>query len=107
MMELIAQKQPIVKQSYSLDDAIELFEKEGMKDKVTLFKYRRSSFVNVYCMGGYYDYYYGHMLPDTSYITSFDLSLFKAGLMLNLPERKKPGEIKPVESREKLFATIE
>lgn len=106
MMELIAQKQPIVKQSYSLDDAIELFEKEGMKDKVTLFKYRRSSFVNVYCMGGYYDYYYGHMLPDTSYITSFDLSLFKDGLMLNLPERKKPSEIKPVESREKLFATM-
>ena len=57
-------------------------------------------------MDDYYDYYYGHMLPHAGYISWFDLTLYKDGLMLNLPTRKHPEEIRPVESREKLFATL-
>lgn len=106
MTEIVSEKLPIIKETYPLDDAIALFKEKHMEDKVALFKYRRSSFVNVYCMGDYYDYYYGHMLPHSGYITWFDLTLYKDGMMLNLPTRNHPEEIRPVEEREKLFATL-
>ena len=48
MDEIVNADIPIKKESYDLDDAIELFRKEGMKDKERLFKYRMASKVNVY-----------------------------------------------------------
>ena len=59
MDELRAMAMPFHKRSYPLDEAIELFRAKGMTGKTELFRYRRSSFVNVYEMDGYYDYYYG------------------------------------------------
>ena len=44
------------------DDAIALFESQGMADKVQLFRYRRASCINVYELDGYYDYNYGYMV---------------------------------------------
>ena len=56
MKELVEADRPITKRSYPIDDAVELFRKYGMYDKVNLFRYRRGSSVNVYCLDGYYDY---------------------------------------------------
>jgi len=106
MQKLILEQMPIVKTTYPIDEAMELFRRNYMMDKVALFKFRRSSFVNVYCMGDYHDYFYGHMLPDAGYVHKFDLTNYKDGLMLNLPTRSNPNELVEVESREKLFATL-
>lgn len=106
MRELVEANTPITKNTYPIDEAIELFRDNCMEDKVELFRYRRSSFVNVYCMDGYYDYYYGHMLPHAGYVQYFDLTLYKTGFMLNLPDRKNPDTIKEVAKREKLFETL-
>ena len=57
MQQLVDAKMPYMKKAYGMDDAMELFEREGMEDKMKLLKYRRSSYVNVYEMDGYYDYY--------------------------------------------------
>lgn len=107
MKELAGANTAITKTSYPLDEAVKLFKENCMEDKVALFRYRRGSFVNVYCMDGYYDYYYGHMLPHAGYIKQFDLTLYKEGFMLNLPDRKKPHELTDVAEREKLFATLQ
>ena len=48
----------VTKKAYPTEDAVALFRELGMKDKVSLFRYRRSSNINVYCLGDYYDYYY-------------------------------------------------
>ena len=62
---------PITKKVYPIDEAIEIFKKQGMDDKVSLLKYRRSSEINVYKLDDFYDYFYGYMLPNTSYIEQF------------------------------------
>ena len=67
---------------------MELFRKEGMKDKEKLFRYRRGSFVNIYEMDGYYDYYYGYMLPNAGYVKWFDVIAYEDGFMLLLPDKK-------------------
>ena len=73
MRELAAQKIPFEKMTKTTDDAIALFESQGMADKVQLFRYRRASCINVYELDGYYDYNYGYMVPDTGYNVFFIL----------------------------------
>ncbi len=106
MLELSAQKMPMMKRSYALDDAMALFREKGMQDKEKLFRYRRSSFVNLYEMDGYFDYYYGYMLPNAGYVKHFDLVPYKNGMLLMLPERKNPEYIPPVPHRDQLFDTL-
>lgn len=106
MRELVAAETPFMKKSFPLDEAMELFRKYGMKDKEKLFRYRRSSFVNVYEIEGYYDYYYGYMLPNAGYVKWFQVIPYDDGFMLLLPTKKNPDRIEPFEEQKKLFSTL-
>lgn len=106
MKELQEQAVPFIKNSYSLDDAMELFREKGMKDKERLFRYRRSSMVNIYEIDGYYDYYYGYMLPNAGYVKWYDVIAYDEGFMLLLPDKKEPTEVKPFVEQKKLFYTL-
>ena len=106
MQELVDEKIPITKKTYSIDEAREIFKKQKMEDKGKLFRYKRSSFANVYCLDGYYDYYYGFMLPDTGYVKYFDLMLYEKGLLLLLPGMDAPCMLEVFGPREKLFRTL-
>lgn len=96
----------VTKKAYPTEDAVALFQELGMKDKVSLFRYRRSSNINVYCLGDYYDYYYGYMLPSTGYIRYFDLFPYEDGLILLLPEREEPEKLPEFVPKRKLFHTL-
>ena len=106
MDEIVADDIPINKESYDLDDAIELFRNEGMKDKERLFKYRRASKVNVYSIDGFYDYYYGYMCPSTGYVKLYELYPYDEGFILQMPARKVPDELPPFVPQDKLFNTM-
>lgn len=106
MHELADADLMITKKSYHVDEAMALFEKLGMQDKIKLFRYRRSSFVNVYCLGDYYDYFYGYMMPSTSYVTEFDVIPYENGLMLVLPYNNEPLSENTFQPRHKLFESL-
>lgn len=106
MRELVESDLPIVKKSYPIEEAMEVFRQHKMRDKEKLFHYRRSSLVNVYCLDGYYDYYYGYMLPSTGYLKYFDLMLYENGILLLIPSIGDPTKINYFEPREKLFKTL-
>lgn len=106
MRQMVADNLPITKKAYPVDAARKIFREHGMWDKEKLFRYRRSSTVNVYCLDGYYDYYYGFMLPSTGYLTCFDLMLYENGILLLIPGTEEPDKIHYFEPREKLFHTL-
>lgn len=106
MKELVKADLPIKKETYPIDYAVGLFKEKGMVDKEELFRYRRSSTVNVYELDGYFDYFYGHMLPSTGYVKYFKVSYYESGLILNLPERHEPKLIEEFKPRQKLFETL-
>ena len=106
MQELAAADLSVTKKAYPAAEAVALFEEYGMTDKVKLFRYRRSSNINVYCLGDYYDYYYGYMLPSTGYIKHFDLMPYDDGMILVLPEQNAPDKMPVFEPRKKLFQTM-
>ncbi len=107
MRELAERKVPFMKRSYPLEDAMELFREKGMKDKEKLFHYRMSSLVNIYEIDGYYDYYYGYMLPNAGYVKWYDVIPYEEGFMLLLPSKKNPTVLEPFDERRKLFETME
>ncbi len=106
MHELTESDLPIVKRSYPIDEAMEIFHQYKMYDKEKLFRYRRSSFVNIYCLDGYYDYYYGYMLPSTGYLKYYDVMRYEGGILLLIPEKADPTKIEFFEPREKFFHTL-
>lgn len=106
MMELTEADLPITKKSYPIDEAMEIFHEHKMYDKEKLFRYRRSSFVNVYCLDGYYDYYYGYMLPSTGYLKYYDVMLYESGILLLIPGIEEPTKIDYFEPKEKFFQTL-
>ncbi len=106
MLELVNQKVPFMKKSFSLDDAKDLFREHDMVDKLKLFRCRRSSFVNIYEIEGYFDYYYGYMLPNAGYVKWFDIIAYDEGFMLLLPTKQNPTVVEPFVERKKLFQTL-
>lgn len=103
MHRIVEQDLPIEKRSIHTDEAVELFHQYGMYDKEELFKYRRSSRVNLYRMGAFEDYNYGYMVPSTGYLRYFALHLYDEGFVIQLPEIANPRVIPPFAVREKLF----
>ena len=106
MGELADMDMLVTKKAYPADEAVALFKELGMEDKVSLFRYRRSSNINVYCLGDYYDYYYGYMLPSTGYIRQFDLFPYEEGMILLLPEKEEPEKLPEFVPKPKLFRTL-
>lgn len=107
MEELVAKKLPINKYTVGLDEAIKIFHEEGMTDKEKLFRYRRASKVNIYELEGYRDYFYGYMVPDTGYLTTWKLYLYDKGFVLQLPERKNPGQVPEFKPQHNLFKVLD
>lgn len=107
MLELAEEKAVFRKRSYSLEDAMELFRTRGMEDKERLFRYRMGSSVNIYEINGYYDYYYGYMLPHAGYVRWFDIVAYEQGFMLVLPPKSTPEKLEDFVDSRKLFQTME
>lgn len=104
MRELAKRDIVIDKESVGTDDAIALFGRIGMHDKEKLFHYRMASKVNVYSLDGYYDYFYGYMVPGSGYLKAFDLIPYDEGFVLQLPAIDAPGVVPPFAPEQKLFS---
>lgn len=107
MQELVAAGTPFMKRVCPLEEAMDLFRNQDMKDKEKLFRYRMNSQVNIYEIEGYYDYYYGYMMPNAGYVKFFDVIHYENGFMLLLPTKKRPTEVAPFKEQKKLFYTLE
>ena len=106
MRELSAAAKPIEKQSISTDDAVELFRQAGLVHKAQLLSFRINSRVNVYSLDGFVDYFYGYMVPDTSYIRCFGLELFENGFVLRLPTQQDPNRLGDFRPSHKVFREL-
>ncbi len=96
---------PIRKNILHTDVAVEKFTQYGMEDKAKIFRFRRSSHVNLYDMDGYQDYFYGYMVPSTGYLKYFDLLKYESGFILLFPneDTKKVAEF---QASKKLYDTL-
>ncbi len=106
MWELIKEDIPFKKKSISTDEAISRFRGHRMYDKERLFRYRRSSTVNIYSLNEFEDYYYGYMVFSTGILKYFELYLYDEGFVLQMPRKKAPAFVPPFEPQKKLFCVL-
>lgn len=106
MRVIVGQAVPIRKRSVSTDDAVELFRQNQMYDKARLFGFRVNSHVNIYSLDEFLDYFYGYMVPDTSYLKWFGLLLFENGFVLRLPTQKDPRRLEEFKPSMKVFQEL-
>ena len=94
MHEMTDAATPINKDSFPLTEAMKIFEEQNMPDKMRTCYFRRSRVINLYEIDGYFDYFYGYMLPNMGMVKYFDVLQFRGGFILNLPTKQEP-EIVP------------
>lgn len=106
MREYVLEALPIKKEVVNTGEAVARFEKYGMNDKAALFRYRRASKVNIYSIGGFEDYYYGYMVPNTSYLKWFALEPYENGFLLQFPKKEAPETVPTADFSKKLFRVL-
>ena len=103
---MVFQNLPIVKKTMPTGEVIERFKKHHMYDKEKLFRFRKSSTVNVYSLNGFEDYYYGYMLPSTGYLKYFELYPYDEGFVIQMPVKEAPEVVPPFQPQNKLFNVL-
>lgn len=110
MKEIINKNIIIEKCEFDKEEAIEIFKKYNMKDKVKLLKYVKVPKVKLYKIKDRYDYFYGDMAYSTGIIKYFDIMYYESGFILRLPSHRNPPVIQkflPQRQLSKVFIETE
>lgn len=107
MREIVDGDMPIMKHTIPKDEAVKHFGNHGMYDKEKLFRYRKSSTVNVYRLDGFEDYYYGYMVPSSGYIQHYELFLYDKGFVIQFPTVENTKDIPEFAPQNKLFKVLD
>ena len=81
---------PFTLEKWTKQQAVDYFQTIGETDKVHLLDYRPYDFFYVYQCNRVFEYFYGTMLPSTSYVTAFDLLHNAPGFVLQMPSPNNP-----------------
>lgn len=104
MRDCVASDFPLDPQWIPIEEAIQLFERTGRRDRVLLLRQMRRAEVPVLTIGNYTGYVHGPVAPRTGLIQQFRLHPYANGFLLQFPDAEwKFPEIIP--DRPKLFAS--
>lgn len=104
MNSIIKSAMPITKATVERFEAIKYFK--DIKDyvKVGVMTYNTNSYVTLYRLGNYYNYFYNYMPPSTDKLASFDLTYIDdKGFMLRFPTIYINDKIKPYKHHPGMF----
>ena len=86
MEEIINQNRPIKRLIVDRLEARDYFSKIDYKSKVNILKYTTNTYITLYQLGEFYDYFYTKMPTSTGLLKEFDLTyLSNEGLVLRYP----------------------
>lgn len=106
MKEIVAADLPFTKKMMAMDEAAELFEANGQREKARLLKTLGRFHYNVYWLDGLADTFYGPLTTSTGCLTTFDMSGFNDGFCLQYPMDGDPGRVLPMKRQSKLATAL-
>jgi len=104
--KLIEQDIPLIRRRVPLKLARERYEKDGQRDKSRLLNWRRVDYFDEYSYGEFADYYYGEMLPSTTYLTVWDVLAADGGFIIVYPDDQNPNVVAQMPSMPKFFSVF-
>jgi len=105
MKGLVDQNIKIKKNTVTTSKAIRIFKEQGMMDKVCLLNFRSVSNTNIYELDGFFDYYFGYMVPTTGCLSTFELHLHEQGVILQYANKKNAHDVSTFDPEQQLFET--
>ncbi len=91
MNEMVKQDYNFIKLSVARRDAIKFYKKNKQIDKANVLKYISNTYVNLYRLDEYYDYFFGEMPPSTKVLDDYKLTFIdEKGFVLSYPTVRNP-----------------
>src|SRR5665648_681299 len=104
MREIVKEDIPFIKHIVDKDTALDIFISAVHIYKIRILKKAGEvKRVKFYSLGDTCDFFYGMMVPSTSYIEHFELRKYKAGILLRFPHQKNPDQISVYVDEKKLY----
>ncbi len=107
MRKIIEADFPFTRHEILNEEAIKIFEKNNFTEKARLFKQSPELYTSVYELDGFKDYFYGFLVPSTGYLKEFDLIQIYDGMLLRIPSRSNPDELKPIVKQDQMFEVMQ
>lgn len=107
MKSLINQDIPFVKKRMQTNEVVDLLQQQGLSEKAQLFEQQGNLFSSLYFLKNFANYFYGHLLPSTGYISNFGLITYFDGLLLQVPKPKNFDKLHKLVERKKLFGIFQ
>lgn len=104
MLKLVDMDLSITKVSVERISAIHYFESINDLAKAKIMKYNTNTFITLYRLGNYYNYFYGKMPPSTSCLKDFKLTYVDDnGFVLQFPTEYSHNQIKDYTHHPNMF----
>lgn len=103
MTEIVKEDLVFKRYHVPVAEAIELFRRCGYEDKVKLLESSGDVYITYYSLGETYDYYYAALVPSSGYLKVWDISPYRGGILMRVPNRHKPEELAPFIDQPKTF----
>ena len=103
MAEIIEEDIPFLRHERLTADVIEMFRKQGLKDKVRILESVNQLYTVYYRLGDIIDSFYGPLVPSTGMLKVFDLVPYEDGMLLLGPDRNDFTRVAQWQPQPKLF----
>ncbi len=103
MRELVEEDIQFHRHEVQIAEAIDVFRKLGHFDKVKLLETCGEVYISYYTLGGTADYYYDVLVPSSGYLKIWDLTPYRNGALLRVPDRHHPEQLAPFHEQPKTF----
>lgn len=106
MAELIVADIPFGRHEKLTTHVKELFEHEGLDDKVLLLDTTHELYTTYYTLDGTADSYYGALAPSTGILHAFNLVPYKEGMLLLAFDPDNTAQPRPQSLQEKMYTSF-
>ncbi len=103
MRVLVSQDIPFRRHEVQTAEAIRIFTKLGLEDKVKLLRTCDDVYITYYTLEDTADYFYDALVPGTGLLKVWELSAYQGGMLLRVPDRHSPTELAPFFEQPKTF----
>ncbi len=95
MKELVAADLPILRKRVTMEEAQEVFRRQGDSDKAQLVDSLNEDHYHLYELNGMADYFHGYMVSSTCELKTFGVEPCEGGFVLRFPRREDPTRLVP------------
>ena len=103
MRELVNEKVPFIRKKVTKEEAKELFTTLDQPDKVAVIDSLDRDTFTIYSCGDWSDYFYGYLVPNSGFLTMFEIKLYENGFLVRYPEKGDFYHLPSYSDQKKLF----